>query len=477
MTPGASSGAWTVVTDQAYEGANSLGSAKVVSPVFNTPVNSDMTFVGDFVTGRIAFAYRISSYQEYGTFEFSIDGVAVVTDSGGESGWKIVSVPITAGSRTLRWRFTNLLNAPCNAGWDPPPAGGASCADRVWIDALSLSNNPVPFLSFAQPTYSVTEGTPSVTIDVTRTVETAGAASVNYATANGTAIAGTHYTATSGTFNWADADGSTRQIVVPITNDAIVNGSRTFTVNLSGAVGGNAGSPTTVTIADDDNTIQFASATATTVEGQPSVIVTVTRTGSTAFAASADWSTADGTALAGTDFGVEGNTAQVTGTVSWAAGNSATQNISVPLLNDAIQEPTKTFTINLGNPTGTGASIGSIPTKTVTSERRRGGPEPLVRHVHGERERAQHHRHREPHGRHDQRGRGHLDDRQRHRGRRAGLRHQRQRHAAHGHAQLGGRRRGGQDLHGRAVGSDDAHPERHGPLGRRDLHDHPLQPD
>ena len=126
VTPGASSGAWTVVTDQAYEGANSLGSAKVVSPVFNTPVNSDMTFVGDFVTGRIAFAYRISSYQEYGTFEFSIDGVAVVTDAGGESGWKIVSVPITAGSRTLRWRFTNLLNAPCNAGWDPPPAGGAS---------------------------------------------------------------------------------------------------------------------------------------------------------------------------------------------------------------------------------------------------------------------------------------------------------------------------------------------------------------
>ncbi len=366
VTPGGSSGAWTVVTDQFYEGTNSLGSAKVVSPTFDVPIYSDMSYVGDFVTGRVVFAYRISSYQNYSAFEFSIDGVVVASDPGGESGWKLVSVPITAGSHTLQWRFMNKLNAPCNAGWTPPPAGGASCADRVWIDALALPTNPIPFLAFSSASYPVTEGTPSVTVTVNRSVELAGAVAVNYATVNGTAIAGTHYTAASGTLTWADSDGTSRDIVIPIADDSVVNAARTFTVSLSGAVGANSGTPATVTIADNDNNVQFASATANVTEGAPSVIVAVTRTGGTALAASVDWSTVDGTALAGTDFGTNGVPSPVTGTINWSAGDGTSKNISIPILNDAILEPTKSFSIALGNPTGSGTSLGTPATAAVT---------------------------------------------------------------------------------------------------------------
>ena len=42
--------------------------------------------------------------------------------------------------------------------------------------------------------------------------------SVNYATSNSSAVAGTHYTATSGTLTWADGESGVKNVPVPITN-------------------------------------------------------------------------------------------------------------------------------------------------------------------------------------------------------------------------------------------------------------------
>ena len=54
-------------------------------------------------------------------------------------------------------------------------------------------------LQFSAAGYSVSQSKGSVTITVTRTGGSGGQAWVNYATANGTATAGTNYTAKSGT--------------------------------------------------------------------------------------------------------------------------------------------------------------------------------------------------------------------------------------------------------------------------------------
>ena len=61
-----------------------------------------------------------------------------------------------------------------------------------------------------------------------------GAATVNYATSDSSAIAGTHYAATSGTLSWADGETGAKTIAVPIINTASPQAARQFKVSLSG---------------------------------------------------------------------------------------------------------------------------------------------------------------------------------------------------------------------------------------------------
>jgi hypothetical protein len=63
-----------------------------------------------------------------------------------------------------------------------------------------------------------------------------GAVSVNYATANGTAVAGTDYTQTSGTLTFP-AGVTSETVSVPVTTVATGGPTKTFTLNLSGASG------------------------------------------------------------------------------------------------------------------------------------------------------------------------------------------------------------------------------------------------
>ena len=86
---------------------------------------------------------------------------------------------------------------------------------------------------------SVTEGnvgTQVATFTVVRTGGT-GVFAVNFATANGTATAGTDYVATSGTLNFA-AGETTRTISVTISGDITIEPSETFFVNLANATNG-----------------------------------------------------------------------------------------------------------------------------------------------------------------------------------------------------------------------------------------------
>ncbi|MBL9156454.1 MAG: fibronectin type III domain-containing protein [Verrucomicrobiales bacterium] len=80
------------------------------------------------------------------------------------------------------------------------------------------------------------------TIDLTvnRFGGAVGAVSVNYATANSSAIAGTHYTSKSGTLSWADGDLAPKTISISITNTGTPQLPRQFKVNLSSPTNGSA---------------------------------------------------------------------------------------------------------------------------------------------------------------------------------------------------------------------------------------------
>jgi YD repeat-containing protein len=100
---------------------------------------------------------------------------------------------------------------------------------------------------------AVTEGVPSG-FTVTRTGTITTSCTVNYATANGTATAGSDYTATSGTLTFTSAGSSTQSVSVPTTDDAAYEGAETFVLNLSAPSSGAAlGSPSSATATINDN--------------------------------------------------------------------------------------------------------------------------------------------------------------------------------------------------------------------------------
>src|SRR5262249_44467695 len=94
----------------------------------------------------------------------------------------------------------------------------------------------------------------TATITVTRTGGSNVPVSVNYATSNGTALAGSDYTATSGTLNFAAGETS-KTFTIPITNDTAVENPETVTLTLSnptrGATPASAATATLTIISDD----------------------------------------------------------------------------------------------------------------------------------------------------------------------------------------------------------------------------------
>ena len=228
-------------------------------------------------------------------------------------------------------------------------------------------------LKFDQTAVSVLENAGSVTVRVKRTEgSNLVPATVNYATANVTALAGTHYTAKSGTLSFAAGDPGPKDIVIPIIDNTVANASRQFRVSLASPTGVPISGATaaTVTILDEDNTLALGSTTMTVLEGAPNVTLQVRRTGSATLAAAVNWSTEDITALAGADYGTLGDPTPLGGTLNWAAGDLTARNIVVPLLDDATPEPAKQFRVKLSGVSN--ATLGTAATTVTLNDNDRG---------------------------------------------------------------------------------------------------------
>jgi hypothetical protein len=121
-------------------------------------------------------------------------------------------------------------------------------------------------MQFTAAAASVDESSGFKEIVVTRSGDLSSAASVNFATAdtaglnacsavNGKASERCDYGSTAGTLRFA-ANEASKSFVIPIVNDANVEGNETFTIALSSPFGAQLGSITnvTVTITDNDST-------------------------------------------------------------------------------------------------------------------------------------------------------------------------------------------------------------------------------
>ncbi|MGH6693211.1 MAG: Calx-beta domain-containing protein, partial [Gammaproteobacteria bacterium] len=133
---------------------------------------------------------------------------------------------------------------------------GGGNGDNIIVKFAPASTSPGA-LRFSASTYSVGEGGGQATMTVNRVNGSTGAVGVGYATSNGTAAAGSDYTAKTGTLSWAAGDTAAKTFTVPVTNDSAVEPNETINLTLSAPTGGaTLGSPSTavLTITDNDTT-------------------------------------------------------------------------------------------------------------------------------------------------------------------------------------------------------------------------------
>jgi hypothetical protein len=268
--------------------------------------------------------------------------------------------------------------------WDPDGSGAATgiALAKLQTGAVVTAGNFAISGATSTPVVgnisitdvTITEGD-SGTKTATFTVSHTGTAafSVDYATANGTATAGSDYVATSNTLNFAAGSGAAQSQTVSVTinGDTTVEPNETFFVNLLNATGGGTvvKSQGIGTISNDDAVGNISIGDVTIAEGNAgtsTATFTVTRTGGNA-AFDLTYATADGTATAGSDY-----VAQPTGSVSFAAGD-LTKTISVTINGDTTVEPDETFFVNLLNATGGGTIVDAQGLGTITNDDSAGG--------------------------------------------------------------------------------------------------------
>jgi hypothetical protein len=117
------------------------------------------------------------------------------------------------------------------------------------------SGNDPGTLQFIITSYDATEGTDGiVNIIVNRSGGNDGFVSVDYATADGNAVAGSDYTAANGTLTWPDGLSGNLTISVAITDENTVELSESFTLTLSNVSRATLGldSSATLNIIDND---------------------------------------------------------------------------------------------------------------------------------------------------------------------------------------------------------------------------------
>lgn len=185
--------------------------------------------------------------------------------------------------------------------------------------------------------------------------------SVQYYTVDGTAIAGQDYTAQSGTLVFTNGLGTNYNISIPISNNGLITGSRIFTVVLTNAtVPGKITSPSNqvVTIIDNNSGLSFSSSTYSVLKNGVAATITVLRTDNTNQVSTVNFATADGTAVAGTDYFATNGTCVFTNGVT-------SQTFSVRVIASSTVQPDKTVFLQLSSP-GTGILVSpSAATLTI----------------------------------------------------------------------------------------------------------------
>lgn len=285
----------------------------VVSAAFNTADDTATTAGNDYVAanGSISFAAGVTT---------ALVNVTVNGDTVYE----------------LTEAFKVLLSSPVNA----------SISDGEGVGTISNDDVP-PAVSITD--VQVTEGdsgsTPA-TFEVTLSAASGVQVTVDYATANGTAVSGSDYVAASGTLTFPP--GQTLQLVtVDVTGDTVDEANETFSVVLTNPADATiADASGTGTIINDDSVLPTLNINNVTVTEGDSGTVNMTFMVSLSMMSTqvitVDYATADGTAVAAADYTAS------SGTLTFNPGDLS-KPVTVPVLGDTLDEQNETLFVDLSN--------------------------------------------------------------------------------------------------------------------------------
>jgi surface adhesion protein len=241
-------------------------------------------------------------------------------------------------------------------------------------------NDPLPTIAINDVVVNEAAGT--ATFTVTLSAASGQQVTVGYGTSNGSATAGSDYTAASGTLTFSP--GVTSQtITVNILDDGTYEGVENFNVNLS--------TPTNATISDnlgvgtirddgtgtggtDNDTPTLAVSSPTVAEGGGYAVFTLSLSNAATSATTVSLATVAGTATAGTDYST---TLQVStdGGANWTNATSATFAagatsvlVRSAITNDTLDEPNESFSLTATTTAGATTNASATGNATITDD-------------------------------------------------------------------------------------------------------------
>ena len=308
------------------------------------------------MTVQLSKAYNLPVTVQYatanGTAAAGSDYTATsgtLTFAAGETS-KTFPVSIADDSLDETDETVNLtLSSPGNATLGAPSAA-----------VLTITDNDGPAVRFRSSGFSAGEGAGSAVIYVDLTAASPQTITVQYATGNGTAVAEADYAATSGTLTFIPGD-TTRSFAVGLVDDGLDETDETVQLTLSSVSATAAlGSPAAalLTILDNDGPQVFFHPSSYSVpESAGSASLTVQLSYPSVQIVTVDYSSSNGTALAGSDF------AASSGTLTFSPGETA-KTFSVSIIDDSADELDESLSLTLSGPTR--ADPGSPPTASLT---------------------------------------------------------------------------------------------------------------
>jgi large repetitive protein len=245
------------------------------------------------------------------------------------------------------------------------PTGGLAISDAQGIGTIQ-NDDADPTVSVAAA--SVDEGdlgTATLSVPVTLSGPSDREVDVDFATSDGTATAGTDYTAAAGTLVFAAGETS-RRIDITVSGDFFDEGNETITVTLTAPFNADLGTDVaTATITNDDAGPKLSLPDASVVEGNSgttALTFTVNMTPASPIDVTVHFATSDGSAAAGSDY------VAASGTLTIQAGQT-TGSITVDVTGDTSYESDETLGLLLSSPVGA-KIVSGLATGTITNDDR-----------------------------------------------------------------------------------------------------------